>query len=298
MTRTTNPTVDADRTNAADVLVHTDIAYATHDGVDLRGDLYAPRGGGPFPVVVAAPGGGWLFCDRSALKYWGNYLAQHGIALFAIQYRVAGASKMFPEAICDVVSAVQFVRGSANELGIDPDRVALLGSSAGAHVASLAALGGDTPLFRNSRPANVHAAVNTDVKAFVGIYGVYDLFALWQQEIADFATSSERRSERFIGVPPYADRQLYFDASPLSYVRYSANKLSVFLAYGTADDVVNPHLQSEQFLRALKQANFPVRAYPVSGAGHFWFSEEPIGEPGGFVGFLAPRLLRFLQRNL
>src|SRR6185503_17207456 len=129
-------------------------------------------------------------------------------------------------------------------------------------------------------PANKHAAVDPAVKAWAGIYGVYDLFTHWQREIADFSTPSERRSERLLGVPPFADRQLYFDASPLSYVRTAANKLPIFLSYGTADGVVSPHEQSEPFLRALKQAGFAVRDFPISGAGHFWFSEEPIDEPG------------------
>ena len=109
---------------------------------------------------------------------------------------------------------------------------------------------------------------------------------------------SGRRSECFLGTAPYADRQLYFDASPISHVRYAANKLAVFLAYGTADQVVNSRSQSEAFLRALRQAGFAVRECPVEGAGHFWFTEESLEEPGSFAGFLAPRLLRFLQRHL
>lgn len=291
MTSTTTATLEGD------VLVRADIVYATNDGVELRGDLYTPAGPGPFPVVIAAPGGGWFVCDRVGIKRWGIFLAQHGIAVFAVQYRVSFADKTFPKPVCDVLSAIQFVRGSANEFAIDPDRIGLLGSSAGAHVASLAALGGDAALFANRNPANGQGA-SVDVKAFAGVYGVYDLFAHWQDEIAVAPTGKGRRSECFLGVPPYDDRQLYFDASPISYVRHAANKLPVFLAYGTADQVVNPHTQSEAFLRALRQAGFAVRECPVDGAGHFWFSEEPIEEPNGYVGFLAPRLLRFLQRHL
>ena len=274
------------------------IVYATHDGEELRGDLYAPAGTGPFPVVVAAPGGGWFVSDPGGLKPWGEFLARHGIASFAIQYRVSAREKTFPKPVFDVLSAIQFVRGCASELNIDPARIALLGSSAGAHVAALAALAGDAPPFANREPSNAYAGVDTRVKAFAGIYGVYDLFAHWQHEIANFSDPSGRRSECFLGASPYADRQLYFDASPISYVRYAANKLAVFLAYGTADEVVNSPSQSVPFLRALRQAGFAVRECPVDGAGHFWFSEEPLDEQGSFVSFLAPRLLRFLQRHL
>jgi acetyl esterase/lipase len=274
------------------------IVYATHSGEELRGDFYAPAGAGPFPVVVAAPGGGWFVSDPGGLKHWGEFLARHGFAVFAIQYRVSATDKTFPKPVFDVLGAIQFVRGCASDFHIDPDRIALLGSSAGAHVAALAALAGDAPQFAKRETSSAHAGVDTRVKAFAGVYGVYDLFAHWQHEIADFSNASGRRSECFLGAPPYADRQLYVDASPLSYVRYAANKLAVFLAYGTADEVVNSPSQSVPFARALKQAGFAVRECPVEGAGHFWFSEEPLDEQRSFVGFLAPRLLRFFQRHL
>lgn len=261
--------------------VRRGIVYAAPDGVELRGDFYAPVGPGPFPVVVAAPGGGWLVSDPGGLRHWGELLARNGLALFAIQYRVAAAEKSYPKPVRDVLSAIEFVRASAGELGIDAQRIGLLGSSAGAHVAALAALAFDAP-----------------VKALAGVYGVYDLFAHWQHEMADFAEAGRRRSECFLGAPPFADRRLYFDASPLSHVRHATSKLPVFVAYGTADPVVDPRTQSEPFVRALRQAGHTVRECPVAGAGHFWFSEEAPDEPGSHAGFLAPRLLRFLTRHI
>lgn len=274
------------------------IVYAKHDGVELQGDLYAPAGGGPFPAVVAAPGGGWFVCDRAGMKQWGEFLARNGIAAFVVQYRVAMAEKTFPQSACDVLAAIQFVRGSASELGIDPARIGILGSSAGAHVGALAALAGDNPLFKNRNPANGHGGVDPAIKTFAGIYGPYDLFAHWQHEIADSSNASGRRSECFLGVPPFADRQLYFDASPINHVRYATNKIPMFVAYGTEDSVVDPETQSVRFARVLKQAGHYVVSVPVVGATHFWFSEDPIDEPGSYSAHLAPRLLRFLKRHL
>jgi acetyl esterase/lipase len=278
--------------------VHADIIYAVHDDVALHGDMYTPPGKGPFPIVVAAPGGGWAVCDKASIAQWAHYLARHGIAFFAIRYRAAAAEKTFPHSVRDVLSAVQFVRGSAAQFDIDPARLALLGSSAGAHVAALATLAGGSSLFADRQPAEGHGNVDPSVQAFLGIYGVYDLFAQWQQDIATFPEAASRRTECFLGVPPYADRQLYFDASPISHVRYAANAIPVFLAYGTEDDIVSAELQSRPFSRALRQAGFSVKDCPVQGASHFWFSEEPIEEPGSYTGYLAPRLLRFLKRNL
>src|SRR6266436_10132480 len=123
---------------------HAGLTYATHDGVALAGDLYLPAGAGPFPALVAAHGGGWQAGARSSFQFWGPYLAERGYALFAISYRLAKkGQKMFPQAVNDVLAAVQFVRGSAGQIKVDPERIGLFGASAGGHLASLAALGGE-----------------------------------------------------------------------------------------------------------------------------------------------------------
>ena len=129
------------------------VTYATHDGVALLGDLYLPPGAGPFPALVAAHGGGWQAGARSAFQFWGPYLASRGYVLFAISYRLAKkGQKMFPQAVTDVLAAVQFVRGSAREIKVDPERIGLFGASAGAHLVSLAALGGGSAVFKNAYP--------------------------------------------------------------------------------------------------------------------------------------------------
>ena len=97
------------------------VSYATHDGVALAGDLYLPAGAGPFPALVGVHGGGWQAGARNAFQFWGPYLAERGYVLFAISYRLAKkGQKMFPQAVNDVLAAVQFVRGSAAEIKVDP----------------------------------------------------------------------------------------------------------------------------------------------------------------------------------
>src|ERR1700680_2922300 len=124
------------------ITTHAGIAYANHDGVELLGDLYLPKGAKSAPALVAVHGGGWVQGVRGAFQYWGPHLAARGVAVFAISYRLATKGKMFPQAVQDVLAGVQFVRGKAGEFGIDPQRIGLLGASAGGHLASLAALSG------------------------------------------------------------------------------------------------------------------------------------------------------------
>ena len=93
------------------------VTYATHDSVALAGDLYLPKGAGPYPALVGVHGGGWVQGARGQFQHWGKYLAARGVALFAISYRFATArQKTFPHAVQDVLAAIQFVRGNAKEL--------------------------------------------------------------------------------------------------------------------------------------------------------------------------------------
>ncbi|TMH61836.1 MAG: alpha/beta hydrolase [Betaproteobacteria bacterium] len=281
-------------TSQQQIETRSGITYATHDGVALAGDLYLPAGAGPFPALVAAHGGGWQAGARSAFQYWGPYLAARGYALFAISYRLATKGrKMFPQAVTDVRAAVQFVRGSAGEFKLDPARIGLFGASAGAHLTALAALGADK--FKDAYPGDAHAAASTKVKAFVGVYGVYDLVEMWQRY--QLQSPRENNIENFMGCVPMDDPQRYFDASPINYATFANNQIGVFLAVGTEDDLVNRRAQTDAFLLRLKQANFFVRPCIVQGAPHYWLN-DPIEEARSYSGFLAPRLMRFLQERL
>jgi acetyl esterase/lipase len=278
------------------VETRTGIGYANHDGVALLGDLYLPTGAGRAPALIAVHGGGWQAGARSAFQFWGPYLAERGYALFAISYRLAKkGEKMFPQAVNDVLAAVQFVRANAGQFKIDSERIGLLGASAGAHLASLAALGGGSPVFKGAYPKDPHATVSTKVKALVGVYGVYDLLEMWQRYLIQ--SPRENNIENFLGAAPMDDPRLYFEASPINYATTANNQIGVFLSVGTEDDLVNRATQSDAFLLRLKQAGFFVRTCIVQGAPHYWVG-DPIDEPNSYSGFLAPRLMRFLKERL
>ncbi len=272
------------------------LTYCTHDGVALAGDLYLPKGPGPFPVLVGVHGGGWVQGMRGQFQHWGRYLPARGIALFAISYRFATAKqKTFPHAVQDVLAAIQFVRGNAKEFRLAPDRVGIFGHSAGGNIGALAALGGRRPLFANGYPNDPHAGESTEVKVFAGVYGVYDVAEMWQKY--NLQSPHQNNIAWFLGAPLPENRQLYFDASPINYAITANNKVAVHLSVGTEDDLVDRKANTDAFVLALKQAGFFVRTTILQGAPHYWGS-DPIDEPGSFSGFLAPRLVRFLAEKL
>jgi acetyl esterase/lipase len=104
------------------------VQYGTHDGTTLTGDLYLPEGTENRPAIVAVHGGGWQLASRDIYKYMAPYLAARGYAVFSIDYRLTRDGKnRYPAAVNDVRAAVQWIRGHAAELNIDPARIALMG---------------------------------------------------------------------------------------------------------------------------------------------------------------------------
>jgi acetyl esterase/lipase len=279
-----------------EVTTRADVPYVEHDGVKLTGDLYLPKGRDRAPVLVAVHGGGWQVGAPAFYRYWGPYLARNGIALFAVRYRLSKpGAKSFPGAVYDVKAAVQFVRAKAGELGVDPDRIGMIGDSAGAHLVALTALAGGEPLFSTEYRGDPHAATPANVKAVIGFYGVYDMQAQWLHD--QIARPRDQITEKFLGVSPMQSRRTFFDASPISYATVEKRERTgtrFLLIHGTNDDIVDPQTQSQAFLTALKQAGFFARTIVVPGSGHFWAS-DPIEEPGSYGAQAAPQMLRFLQ---
>ena len=283
-------------TTVSAIDIRKNVPFGAHDGDVLTGDYYAPLEAGFYPALIALHGGAWKYGTAEGYQYWGPYLAQRGYVLFAINYRlVQGTKHRYPVAVHDTRAAVQFLRSQAAPLKIDPDRIGCMGDSAGAHLAALVALTGDSPPCGVAGASEAYAGVSTHVKVVVGVYGVYDLLAQWQHD--QIARPRDQITEAFLGKSPMESKHIFYEASPFTYTTIERNQTAFLVVWGTDDDIVDPHSQSEAFVTALKQAGFFVRTVIVPGAPHFWMW-DPLDEPTSFPGFVAPRLLRFLQQQL
>ena len=276
-----------------EMITHRDLAFAEHDGTKLVGDLYLPKGKSKAPVLVAVHGGGWQVGSKQFYRYWGLFLARAGYAVFSIDYRL-GKAGTYPNAVYDVKAAVQFIRAKASEFDLDPDRIGLVGDSAGAHLSALVALAGDQ--FNSAYRDDANAAVPAGVKCVIGFYGVYDMHAQWTHDLVP--RPNDKIVEKFLGASPMQNRRVYFEASPIGYATLDRNQVRFLLIHGTDDDIVDPPSQSGAFLTALTQAGFFVRRIIIPGAGHFWSSDPFESEPHSYSAQTIPRLMRFLESSL
>jgi len=232
--------------------LETDVVYAEVDGVPLRYDHYRPLGTtGPVPAVVFVHGGGWMRGDPSQAAGNALHLARRGIATIAISYRLAPAHR-FPAPLDDVRRGLHWVRVHADTLGIDADRLALLGLSAGAHLVMLAHLAGTIPELAPDLPADLRDVPET-VRAVVAHYGPYDL--------------GRGRSEMVDGLlgPRVEDPAWVRLASPIAHAARAT--APVLLIHGTADTLVSWR-ESERMHAALLDAGKASELLLLEGAPH------------------------------
>jgi acetyl esterase/lipase len=106
----------------------------------LYADLYTPITLGPYPTVLAVPGGGWEGGHPKDMRFVAEYLAQRGLAVMAIQHRGAGGGVGLGEQIADLHAALRWIRSKASAHRLDTERLAVLGFESGGHLGAMLAL--------------------------------------------------------------------------------------------------------------------------------------------------------------
>lgn len=125
-------------------VVESDVVYDDRHGDKGLMDIYSPDGVGPYPAVLFIHGGTWRAGSKQHFASAGPRLARSGYVAASINYRLL-PDGVFPNNVEDCICALAFLRAHAADYAIDPDRIAVMGYSAGAHLASLVALASDHP---------------------------------------------------------------------------------------------------------------------------------------------------------
>jgi acetyl esterase/lipase len=245
--------------------------------------------------LVLVHGGAFVKGNRSSYAPWGRFLAERGYAALTTSYRLATADRTtYPEAIWDVKAGVQLLRGMAGELRVDPDRIGIMGGSAGGYLTAMVALTAAEPALANPYP-DTFRSESAAVSVAVPMAGLMDLVACWEYDRLSRAPG-DQPLERFLGGTPLTERRRYFEASPLFHASAAnARGTRWLITWGTEDEVVPPASNSSALVRELQLAGAVVRVAPLPGAGHFWYLEGEVLEPGSISAAFAPRLLGFLR---
>ncbi|WP_218081411.1 alpha/beta hydrolase [Anthocerotibacter panamensis] len=209
------------------VRLNAGIPFAQVAGVTLQMNVYQPPAPGRYPALVVVYGGAWQHGSPSQDEPFSRYMAARGYVVFAIDYRHA-PEHPYPAQIEDVRTALAFIQANAQRYEADPARLALLGRSAGAHLALLAAYEPGAP----------------PIRAVVDYYGPVDL----EQGYYDLPTpdpiDTRQVLEAFLGGPPSTRLGAYRAASPSTYVTRPLPP--TLLVYGGRD-----HLVEQRFGYAL-----------------------------------------------
>lgn len=263
------------------VTVTANVPYAGSDDPRQQVDVYLPKQPsveGPLPVIAYVHGGAWRMGSRVMGKAQvAPHVASGRFAAVSIGYRLSW-QQTWPAQIHDTKAGIRWIRAHAEEYGFDPDRICVMGSSAGGHlVAELGTTNGVASLEGTVGP---HTDQSSDVQCAIDLFGPTDLTTLVHRQ-----TDTTRSAlQALFGSRPEDQPALARGASPLHQV--DEGDVPFLIIHGTRDPLV-PYSASVDLASALEAAGVPVVLQKIEGGGH-----------GDFFGPEITRRVRaFLERN-
>ena len=238
------------------------IVYGSPGGHDLEMHLFFPqdhmdRASGDrtaAPVILYIHGGGFQNGKPAQFFWHARDAAARGFVACSISYRLSDVAS-FPAALLDCRAALAYLETNATELGIDPSRIAVAGSSAGGYLAIF--LGATRARLSEDEPEHIPQAA-----CVVDIHGVSDFVD---------APRTEFRT-KFIGVSYEEDPEAYRIASPLEYIDSSSAPMLIF--HDPNDEVVD-FAHSTRLVEALESAGVECKLIRLSGTNHgFVYNRE------------------------
>jgi acetyl esterase/lipase len=244
---------------APDRLAASDLAYGSNPRQRL--DVYTPPPGkGPAPVVLFIYGGNWQTGDRGMYRFAGAALAAAGCVTVIADYRLYPEAR-FPDFLRDCAAATRWTRDNAARFGGDPDRMFLMGHSAGAYNVAMLALD-------KQWLGAVGLEPRRDLRGVIGVAGPYDFLPLEDPVLVEIFGGNG---------PAIAHTQ------PINFVD-GTNPPTLLLA-GDADTTVLPR-NTTRLAARIREHGGPIQSRLYSGIGH----APIIGALAAPVRFIAPTL--------
>lgn len=255
----------------ADVEHLKDIDYAGKGNPNQKLDLLLPKehASKKRPMVVFIHGGGWHSGRKEdgldvirAVTATGDYAAA------TINYRLSQEAK-WPAQIHDCKAAIRFLRGKADEYGIDANRIGVVGMSAGGHLVSLLGTGNDDASLEGE--VGAFAKISSRVQCVVNFFGPTDFFSDYLPNPTPEKAEGRKLVIQLLGRNEAEASRNAKAASPVAWV--TKDDAPFFTAHGTNDTLV-PFSQASTIHTALEKAGVESHLVAMQGAGHGFASPE------------------------
>ena len=231
-----------------------DIEYGKGGDTSLRLDLYMPADlEKPVPGMIFIHGGGWEQGHRNDYRYYTVRYAKRGYVVATISYRFSNEAP-YPAAVQDAKCAVRWMRANAAKYHVDPDRIAVVGGSAGGHLSMMVGYASDVPELEGE---GGYAGVSSRVQVVVDLYGPTDLAC---PEARDVGSVTKFLKKSYDEAP-----ELYEQASPINHL--TKDDPPTLVVHGTIDELV-PVWQSDVLVDKLKALGIPVVYEKYEGWPH------------------------------
>jgi acetyl esterase/lipase len=253
------------------------VSYANADPQQVM-DIVRPKEPGKHPAILAIHGGGFRAGSRKSYATTCATLAEHGYVCATADYRLA-PSAPFPAAVYDVKAAVRYLRANASQLGIDPNKIGVMGGSAGGHLALFLGVTGNVPEFEGDGP---NREQSSRVSVVVDYFGPSDLTKSYGRSV-----DAGEVLPLFLGGDVAHARAMHLRASPLNWVTPDA--APTLAIQGTKDRYVN-YEQSVWIIDRLLAVGVEAELESIEGADH--------GFKGADAERADKRMMAFFDRYL
>ena len=247
-----------------DYVAQIDVVYTKVKDWEGRADLYiSPNASKPTPILINIHGGGW----RSGVKETQggfNSFFKAGFAVANMEYRLSGQATA-PAAVEDTRCMLIYLIQNAKALNIDPNKIIIMGGSAGGHLALMGGLLANDHRFDTNCPG----VENVKVAAIIDKYGIADVW--------DWTYGPEHKSSSpklWLG-DKVNDENFIKSVSPISYL--TKNSPPIFIVHGDSDPTV-PYQQSVDLYKKLQDLGVKSQFMTVEGGLHGKFDKEKNNE--------------------
>ncbi|MEM9018311.1 MAG: alpha/beta hydrolase [Verrucomicrobiota bacterium] len=244
-----------------------DLDYSGNDNPRQKLDLYLPRerreDAEPLPLIAFIHGGGWKNGDKaSGWNKLREFIPEGNYAGASIGYRLTDEAQ-WPSQIHDCKAAIRWLRANASEHGIDPNRIAVWGSSAGGHLVAM--LGVSHEVEGLEGQIGDHLETSSEVSCVVNFFGPSELLTMDDHPGRMTHNAPDSPESKLVGGPIQKNKEKAENASPITWV--SSDDEPSLIVHGTEDQLV-PYPQSVDLEAALEKEGVKTILLTVDGGGH------------------------------